>query len=313
MNFFPAVLQRYITKIRAFFRTKKGRYLVRVSKHFFNGALICIILFQIYKIGVTDVLKSFPVNPLFYLIFIVIFLTLPFSEFLIYKRFVPLKLLESQRIFHIKRVYNKVFIGYSGEVYLFAWLKKQYKRTTKEVFEFVRDNNTISIIASWIVVAGLSGWLLITDETGLVSKVQEEIRLFLALIFVLIVVFVILATVFRRKLYTLNYKDSSTIFSVHTIRTVVLAILQMLQWYVVIPMAGFKLLFNFVAIQMVIGKIPFVPNKELIFISLSIYLAQFIELPLEQFTSLLIINLILEKLFGLSFLLLYRKSFSNHP
>jgi len=309
MKILPTSFQGYITKIRAFIRTETGRKLAMVSKHLFNGALIYIILYQIYTIGVTDVLKSLPVNPLFYLIFVVIFLTLPFSEFLIYKRFVPLKLLESQRIFHIKRVYNKVFIGYSGEAYLFAWLKKQYKRTIKEVFEFVRDNNTISIITSWIVVASLSGWLLMTDETGLVSKVQEEIRLFLALIFVLIVLLIILATIFRQKLYDLNFKDSSYIFSVHFFRTIILAVLQVLQWYVVIPLAGFKLLFNFVAIQMVIGKIPFVPNKELIFLSLSIYLSQFIELPVEQFTSLLIVNLILEKLFGLFALFLYKKSF----
>lgn len=309
MNIFPTDLQRYITRIRAFFRTKTGRKLAWISKHLFNGALICIILYQIYKIGVIEVLKSLPLNPFFYLIFIVIFLTLPFTEYLIYRRFVPLKLLESQRVFHIKRVYNKVFVGYSGEVYLFSWFKKRFKRTSKEVFEFVRDNNTISIIASWIVVAGLSGWLLITDETGLVSKIQDEIRLFLALIFVVIVLFIILATIFRQKLYGLNFKESSYIFSIHSFRTITLAVLQVLQWYVVIPLAGFKLLFNFVAIQMVIGKIPFVPNKELIFISLSIYLAQFIELPLEQFTSLLIVNLILEKLFGLFALFLYQKSF----
>lgn len=308
MNIFPVGIKRLFSKIRAFFRTNTGRKTVQITKHIFNGALICIILYQIYKIGVLDVVKSLPLNPFFYLIFVLIFLTLPFTEYLIYKRFVPLKLLESQRIFHIKRVYNKVFIGYSGEVYLFAWLKKQYKRTKKEVFEFVRDNNTLSIIASWTVVAGLSGWLLMTDETGLVSKVQEEIRLFLAIIFVLIVVFVILASIFRRKIYKLSYYDSSYIFSVHTIRTIGLSILQVLQWYVVIPNAGFKLLFNFVAIQMVIGKIPLLPNKDLIFIPLSIYLAQFIELPIEQFTSLLIVNLILEKLFGLFALFLYQKS-----
>jgi hypothetical protein len=311
MNFLSGNFQGATTRTRAFFRTKSGRKLVRISKHLFNGALIGTIIYQIYTIGVIEVLNSLPLNPLFYLIFVIIFLTLPFSEYLIYRRFVPLKILESQRIFHIKRVYNKIFIGYSGEVYLYTWLKKRFKRTSKQVFEFVRDNNTISIIASWIVVAGLSGWLLITDETGLVSKIQDEIRLFQFLIFVLIVFFVILATLFRQKFYGLNFKDSSYIFSTHSFRTISLAVLQVLQWYVVIPLAGFKLLFNFVAIQMVIGKIPFVPNKDLIFISLSIYLAQFIELPLEQFTSLLIVNLILEKLFGLFALLLYQRSFNT--
>jgi len=309
MNFISVNFQEGFTRIRAFFRTNSGRKLIRISKHIFNGALICTILYQIYKIGVIEVLNSLPLNPLFYLIFIVIFLTLPFTEYLIYRRFVPLEILESQRIFHIKRVYNKVFIGYSGEVYLYSYLKKRFKQTSKQVFEFVRDNNTISIIASWTVVAGLSGWLLVTDETGLVSKIQDEIRLFLVLIFILIVFFVILANLFRQKFYGLNFKDSSYIFSIHSFRTISLAVLQVLQWYVVIPLAGFKLLFNFVAIQMVIGKIPFVPNKDLIFISLSIYLAQFIELPLEQFTSLLIVNLILEKLFGLFALFLYQKSF----
>jgi len=300
-------LKRYSTRTRAFFRTSTGRRLIRLLKYGFHAALVGVIVYQLYTIDPLEVLKSVPGNPLFYLIFLVMYFSLPLTEYLIYRRFAPIGFIDSQWVFHRKRVYNKFFIGYSGELYLYKWLNERFQRTSAEVFAYVRDNNTLSIIASWICVSAIAIWLLATDQTGLVSEMQHEIRLFLGLVFGGLALFVVAATMFRQKIYTFSKADSVYIFGVHALRTFALAVLQVVQWYIIIPTAGFYLLFNFVAVQMVIGKIPFIPNKDLIFISLSIYLGQYAGLPLETFTSLLILNLLMDKLLGLASLFFHKR------
>lgn len=293
-------LKQKYEQLREFASTDRGRILSRLSAKLFHAALILILLWQISAIGFEEVIGNIPADPLFYLLFLILYAGLPLSEFFIYKRKVSLPFFESQRIFHFKRIYNKFFIGYSGEVYLFSWMNRRFQVSKNELFAFIRDNNSLSLVASWLVVSALSGWLLYTDETGLAALLQEEIRLFLLLFLVAIALYVTLASIFRRKLYSLNLNDSLYLFLIHIVRTVLLALLQVIQWFIIIPEAGILLLFNFLALQMVIGKIPFIPNKELIYISLSLYLAQSMNMPLEIFSSLLVVNLLLEK--GLSLL-----------
>lgn len=275
----------------------------KLLSNLFHLGLILLLIWQISTIGLNEVIHNIPGHPLFYILFLILYGGLPLSEYFIYRRVVPLPFLESQRIFHFKRIYNKFFIGYSGEVYLFTWMNNRFQLSKNELFAFIRDTNSLSVVASWLVVSALSGWLLLTDKSGLAALIQDEIRLFLLLFLGAIALYVTLALIFKRKLYSLNLKDSAYLFLVHTGRTILLALLQVYQWYIIIPDAGLQLLFNFLALQMVIGKIPFIPNKELIYISLSLYLAQATEIPLGEFTSLLLIHLLLEK--GVSLLTLF--------
>ena len=288
---------------RQFADTDHGKMISKVLRNLFHVGLIVVLVWQISTIGLNEVIHNIPNHPLFYILFLMLYAGLPLSEYFIYRRVVPLSFLESQRIFHFKRIYNKFFIGYSGEVYLFTWMNKRFQLSKNELFAFIRDTNSLSVVASWLVVSALSGWLLLTDESGLAAMIQDEIRLFLLLFLGAIALYVTLALIFKRKLYSLNLKDSGYLFLVHTGRTILLALLQVYQWYIIIPDAGLQLLFNFLALQMVVGKIPFIPNKELIYISLSLYLAQATEIPLGEFTSLLLIHLLLEK--GVSLLTLF--------
>lgn len=294
--------------VRKFAATDRGKSLSRLAGKLFHACIIFILIWQIWAVGINEVISSIPVHPLFYIIFLILYTGLPLSEYFIYRRMAPIPFIESQWILHYKRIYNKFLIGYSGEVYLFTWLNNRFQTSKNEVFAFIRDNNSLSVIASWIVVSGISGWLLLTDETGLVTMIQQEIRLFLLVFLAGIALYVTLAAVFKRKLYSLSLHDTSAIFSIHILRTALLAILQVYQWYIIIPDAGLQLLFNFLALQMVIGKIPFIPNKELIYISLSLYLAQATQIPLEEFTSLLVVHLLLEKGISLLTLLWKKKS-----
>jgi len=289
--------QKY-TSLTLFFEKPTGKLFAKWVKRLINYGLIALTIYQVYTIGFTDVVKNIPINPFFYLIFGLIYFTLPFSEFFVYRKLAPINFIDSQWTFHRKRFYNTSFVGYSGEVYLYNWLKNYIKISSKKVFNFIRDNNILSIIASWLVVALVSVWLLVVDKSGLVYKIQSDIKLYLMILFALIGAAVISVFLFGKKFYALNRKDSAYIFSIHIIRSLFVSFLQALQWYIIIPEAGFIIFINFVALQMVVSKIPFISGKELIFTSLSIYLVKFTDMPLNSFTGLLVINLVLNKLLG---------------
>lgn len=304
MNRLRSIYEQQKKRIKEFTDSDSGKIIIKVVRHLFHLLIIAILIWQIWTIGVTEVIRSVPVNPLFYTLFLLLYAGLPLSEYFIYKRLVPLSFLESQWVFHYKRIYNKFFIGYSGEVYLFAWMKKRFNIPKKKVFAFIRDNNSLSVVASWLMVATIALWLLLTDKTGLTAMLGDGIRHFFVLFIGILALFVIFASIFKGKLYSLNPPDTAYIFTVHVFRTLLLAILQVLQWFIIIPGVGVQLLINFLALQMVIGKIPFIPNKDLIYISLSLYLARATEMPLEEFSGILIIHMLLEK--GFSLLTLFR-------
>lgn len=306
---FSNYIRNQVSAIQHFFEQEKGKKIAKWVKRLVNYGLILFTFQQVYRIGLADVLQNVPLNPLFYLIFLLIYFTLPFSEYFVYRRFSDIPFIDSQWTFHRKRFYNTSFVGYSGEVYLYNWLKNYTKSSAKEVFNFVKDNNILSIIASWLVVAMVGIYLLIADKSGLVNKIENDIKLYLAILFGILLLVILSILFFGKKLYKLDRKNSFIILIIHTFRSISVSLLQALQWFIIIPEAGFLLFLNFVALQMVISKIPFISGKDLIFTSLSIYLAKFTSMSMEVFTGLLVVNLLLNKILGVVSIL-YKKQAS---
>lgn len=64
---------------------KKGfQLLIKFSKRGLLLLIIGLILFQLYEIGWQEVVNSLPSHPIFYILFCVLYITLPFSEVFIY-------------------------------------------------------------------------------------------------------------------------------------------------------------------------------------------------------------------------------------
>jgi hypothetical protein len=306
-------IKGHLATAQHFFEQPLGIKLAKWFKRLINYGLIILTIYQVYSIGLTEVLKNIPINPFFYIIFLLIYFTLPFSEYFVYKRLAPIYFIDSQWVFHRKRFYNTSFVGYSGEVYVYNWLKKYVKIDSKSVFNFVKDNNILSIIASWVVVALVAVWLLIWDKSGLVNKIEGDIKTYLVILFSVLLILVLLFFIFGKKFYQLNRKNSLIILVIHIVRSISVSLLQALQWFIIIPEAGYILFLNFVAIQMVISKIPFISGKDLIFTSLSIYLAKYTSMSIEVFTSLLVVNLVLNKILGIISLVYKNKERAQMP
>ena len=129
----------------------KSEYLKKLFKYFLQAGIISYLLYKIYEIGVDQVITNMPVDPLFYLIILCIYFSLPLSEILIYRVKWAFDIKKTFIIFIKKKVINTDVFGYAGEVYFVYWVKNNLKIPVGDAFTFIKDNNVLSSISSTAV------------------------------------------------------------------------------------------------------------------------------------------------------------------
>lgn len=282
-------------KVEDFLKTDRGQIVSKLFRYGVQVLVIGILIWQIWNIGLMSVLSDLPTHPLFYLLFLLIYFTLPIAEFFTYRRSVPLKFWSSQSIFLRKRIYNKTIVGYSGELQLFFWLKKQFGIPEKQSFRIVRDNNTLSTIASTFVTITLLLGFFLTGNITLLESLQINLPLYLGAVFVGVVIISIVIWKFKDYVYNLNLKDTLVISGIHAGRLYLLAVLQVFQWHVVMPEVELQIWITIIAMQILLSRIPFVPNKDLVFIAVSLEYSQYAAISASGLAGLLLVNHILDK------------------
>jgi hypothetical protein len=123
-----------------------------------------VIAWQLTGIGWGNFFASLPTHPLFYLLFLFIYFLLPFSEAFAYRLAWGIPYIKSLKIFIQKRIFNKDVMGYSGEVLLVNWRRKQAGTETKQVLKDVRDMNILSSAASTFVAFSLLAIFFMTGQ-----------------------------------------------------------------------------------------------------------------------------------------------------
>lgn len=282
--------------LETFFKTDAGKITARIFRYCVHALIIGILIYQIWNLGISSVLQELPTHPLFYLLFLLIYFSLPIAEYFTYSRSFKLNFLSSQAIFLKKRIYNKTIIGYSGELQLFFWLKKEFDIPEKESFKVVRDNNTLSTIASTFVTVTLLVGFFLTGNITMLEFTDIQIGYYLAALGVGVLIIALVFMKFKKYLYSMNRRDTLSIFGIHSLRLYLLAVFQVLQWAVVMPEVSYQIWITIIAMQIILSRLPFIPNKDLIFIAASLEYSQHVDISAAALAGLLIVNHLLDKL-----------------
>lgn len=258
--------------------------------------IVGYLLFQLYEIGLTDILESLPTILSFYLLYFVIYFSLPLAEVFIYKVKWPISFKDSFPIFIQKKVLNTDVVGYSGELFLYMWAKKYLKDPAKEIFLFIKDNNVLSSLASGIVTVFLliffisNGYINISDYTANIDKWSW------ILIGIGVVIAGLLIYRFRKAILSLNRYDSLKIFSLHASRIIFINVIQIWQWHVARPDIAIPVWFTFSAVQILASRIPFLPSTDTLFVNVALEMSGIVSLPKEALVGILTANLILKRI-----------------
>jgi hypothetical protein len=278
-----------------FARTRTGRVLGRVGRGVFLAALLTWLFFQLGGIGWDRIWTSLPRTPWFYVIFAVAYLMLPLAETLIYRITWRFPFWRGIPAFFRKRVYNNDVLGYSGEIYLFAWARKRIGLRDGTIARTIRDNNIVSSIASTLVAVGLLAGFVFAGQIQIQNWFIDYSALHVITGIVVALVAFTIAVRFRRYLFSLPLKLTLVILGIHVARLLIANVLQVLQWAVVVPEVPLHTWFTFLAAMIIMDRIPLLPNRDLVFLGIGVQLAHVTAVAPAAMAGMLLVNSVMSK------------------
>ena len=237
-------------------------------------AIVGYLIFRLTQVGWVAVFDALPLNAWFYVFFCARFLVLPVSELIIYEMIWGVSLKRHFPVFVRKRVYNFAVMGYSGEAFLTLWARRNLPISTKDVVVGVKDNNLMSALMSnlttvfMIIALAVSGGLM----AGIEAMPSGAAILF-AVAFGTALTLSVAVILLRSKLIALPVGKFSTLMAVHAIRTTLILGLHFGMYMAALPETPIMAWMIFIALQLVLSRIPFIPNQDLVFLGVALSLS----------------------------------------
>jgi hypothetical protein len=292
---------------KQFSESPGGKRIQKILRRLTIALIVGIIIYQIADIGWREVLGALPQEPLFYIIFFILYFSLPVTEIFIYKQIWPLKKRHMFRTFLTKRVYNEEVVGYSGEFYLFMWARKFLDEGDRQILKNIRDNNILSAITSNLVAFSLIGILIFTGFINLDDLLGDVDWVYLAVGAVIAIAFTALFIQFRKYIFDLPLKKALVIFGIYMTRFLIHHGLIVVQWAVVIPETPISVWLLFLTVVIVVNRIPLLPSRDLVFMWAGIELSKVLNMATANVAGMLLVSSALRKVMNL-ILFLYLSS-----
>lgn len=229
-------------------------------------ALFATIIWKLRDFGFAAALATLPERPLFWAAFAGYYLALPASEWLIFRRLWALPFTGFAALLR-KLVSNEVLFGYSGEVYFYTWARR-HARLVAAPFGAIKDVSILSALAGNLMTLVMLGfaWPLL----GRFSSHAHAHAVVLSAALMIGMSMVVLA--FKSRIFSLPAPQLRMIFSVHAMRLMTTTILSGIMWHTALPEVPLVWLVLLATLQLLVTRLPFVPNKDLVFASLAIFL-----------------------------------------
>ncbi|MES2754060.1 MAG: hypothetical protein V4659_05300 [Pseudomonadota bacterium] len=233
-----------------------------------TAAMIVGLGRQLFESGLRGLLAAVPTNPFYYLAFAGLYLASPVGDYVIFRRLwgVPVAALAA---LIRKRIANEVVFGYSGDAYFYAWARANARRhAIVAPFGAVKDVTILSAIAGNAVtlamIAGALPFAYRVMSTGQAHGLTGSA----ALVCVTSLPFLI----FRRRVFSLAAPTLRWVFGVHLLRIVAGSLFVAFAWSAALPGIAAGIWLLLAAGRMLVSRLPFVPNKDLLFANFAILL-----------------------------------------
>lgn len=246
------------------------------------GLFISVCVFLIYRLsrlGIGDVLASLPASPWFYLFFGLRFLLPPLSDSAAFEILWRRPMLLHLPVLVRKKVYNYAVAGYSGEAFLALWARRRLALPDRLVLGAIKDSSLTSAFTSNLATIAAIGGLALFGLLGMAIEAVPGGRALFAFAFGIAFLLALIAILARRKLTSLPAQSIGRLLAIHGVRQLVSPALQVSMYAAALPGASFDIWALFVATQLVVSRIPFLPNQELVYAGVALSLAPLVGAP----------------------------------
>ena len=238
------------------------------------AGVIAYLIYRFSQVGWGEVIGALPTTPWFYIFFFLRFLVLPISELAIYEMIWGVPLLRAFPVFIRKRVYNFAVAGYSGEGFLAIWARRNLPVPSKDVVVGVKDNNLLSALASNISTVAM---LVVLAVTGGLAASLEALPTGAAVLFAAAFTTALTLSIavlsFRNRLIALPAVKMKALMGLHAVRMIVILVLHAAMYAAALPGTPVMAWMMFLALQLVLSRIPFIPNQDLVFLGAALSLS----------------------------------------
>jgi len=225
--------------------------------------LLGAVAARLHATGWQRLLSLIPPTPLFWMALLAFYFVLPCGEWLIYRRLWGLPARGLVPLLR-KRISNDMLFGYSGEIYFYLWARRQ-PRLTDAPFATVKDVNvTSALVAAGVTLAmvvAAAPWLGALKLGGLTKPLLYSALLLAGVSLALVV--------FGRRVFSLGRNALLAISGIHLVRLLATTLLLALVWHLALPAVALTTWLFLATARMLVGRLPFVPNTDLVFATLT--------------------------------------------
>lgn len=246
--------------------TPERRRLAAAFSTLVSIALLVMVADQFRQLELHDILAMVPRSAEFWITFITWYLAMPLSEWVIYHRLWNLPFTGVGALMR-KLVSNELLLGYLGEAQFYAWARGKLDMTAAP-FGAIKDVSILSALTGNIATLVMLAFAWPLVESGAIG--MEMRTVFYSLGVVLVTSFVIL--LLRRQLFSLPRHELIFITTMHFLRIGGLIALSALMWHWVLPSVAVSLWLVLATLRMLVSRLPLVPNKDVVFAGLVVYL-----------------------------------------
>jgi len=229
-------------------------------------ALLAAIARQLDKFGLDRLRHDLPAAPAFWGGLAAYYLALPASEWLIYRRLWRLPAAGFAALLR-KLVSNEVLMGYSGELSFYGWARAR-SGLSAAPFAAIKDVSVTSALAGNLATLAMVGaaWPYL-DALHLPMTRNQLVGSIAAMLLGTACIGLL-----RGRIFSLPARDLRFVFVVHLARLGTTTALSALIWHIGLPSVALPTWIMLAALQLLVTRLPLVPNKDLVFAAATLLL-----------------------------------------
>ena len=211
-----------------------------------------------------------PANPGFWLVFAAFYMTQPLSDWVIFRRLWNLPIGGLVPLMK-KRVSNELLLGYSGEVYFYAWAR-QHLKLAASPFGAVKDVTILSALMGnlvTLVLLGATAPFLVDTMPAFVSGANGW-ALFGSLAVVIACSLGVM--LFRNRVLSLTRAELRFTALNHLARIVIGLGLSAWMWHLALPSVALGWWVVLATWRQLVSRLPLLPNKDVMFAAVAMFL-----------------------------------------
>ena len=279
----------------AFRASRRGQQTIRVARGLLLVGVVAFFLYRFTQIGWARVWNALPERPLYYVILLVMYVLYPVGEAFIYGRVWRVSVAECMPVSFRKRVLNQDLLSFSGEVYFYDWARRRTTEPPRVLWTTIKDNLIVTSVVSIGTAVLILAMSLLVVPPEMLQELQSTRALYAAAGFVVLALAAVAAVRFRKALLSVSPATLRLMLSVHAARFAAVRILQVVQWWVVVPSASLQAWLVLLSLLVLTSRIPFVPASDLVFVSLGTHVAAFMDVSVATVAGMLLARSACEK------------------